>query len=176
MTVTAQATGTMTFNTATGFWTITPGIAGTGTSGTPNGGLATAYQANPGNPTGTTSATYVMMGLGGSWTLTPLMTGNVKLHIVGSINNSGANTSTVQLAYGTSSAPNNGAAASGTVVGNATSWISISGIETNGIPFCLSVIIRGLTVSTAYWFDAQLKSSSGTASILNLTVIAEEIW
>jgi hypothetical protein len=176
MTISAPAAGTITFNTTTGFWTITPGIAGTGT-GT-NSGLCTPYFGTPGNPSSyaTAANTWVMMGLGGVWTVTPAITGRVRLHLFGNLNITTNYTASVQLAYGTGAAPANAAAATGTVVGNKLQFTSITTLT--AIPFHLIAPVTGLTPGTAVWFDAQVQTNStlGTVSLTNLTAFAEEMW
>ena len=60
------------------------------------------------------------------------------------------------LTYGTGTAPNNGASATGTTVGNPLrSQVN----EYNDLP--VLGYITGLTPGTPYWFDLQVKSGSG---------------
>ena len=73
--------------------------------------------SNPTNPTGTTSSTaYVMMGLGSVLNLTPIYSGNIRITFNSGLSNSVAGDGTnLTLAYGTGTAPSNGASATGTV-------------------------------------------------------------
>jgi hypothetical protein len=119
-----------------------------------------------------------MAGLGGAWRFTPLQTGKVKIHVWGSVNNGTTGDGvTFQMAYGTGTAPVNGATASGTTTGSAMTWTAVTGVLTSGVPFCLESLIAGLTVDTPYWFDLQFESvTGGTSSFTNLTCTAEETW
>jgi hypothetical protein len=156
---------------ATGAGTVTSIVAGTGlTGGTITGSgtvalsLANAtLQAQPTNPTGTTSATGVMMGLGGTCKITPVYSGRVKIEFYSSAY-SGASTGHVDvtLKYGTGTAPANGAVITGTTVGT-----TILGTTANvGYPVPISTggIITGLTPGTAYWFDVVLAGNSTTTN------------
>ena len=129
-------------------------------------------------PAGTTStAAYVMLGLGSSWKLTPLNYGRVRLHINGQLaNNTTGDGINVIIAYGTGTAPVNGAAVTGTTAGINTIFTDLTGLLTNGAPFSKEVIITGLTLSTAYWFDLQFKAvTGGTASVINAEFVAQEL-
>ena len=71
-----------------------------------------------GVPTGTTSGTPVMMGLGASCKITPQSTGRVDFRIRGTFGNSAANiTGIVGFRFDTGTAPANGVAATGTSAG-----------------------------------------------------------
>lgn len=129
-------------------------------------------QTSPANPTGTTSATQVMMGLGSTCTLTPVYSTRIHLMFQGSLNNAvTAAGSTTQARFGTGTAPTNGAAATGTTVGNTV--ISAVNPAAYLVPFSAGGIITGLTVGTAYWFDLGLSGTSG-ASLTNLSFSAFE--
>jgi hypothetical protein len=119
-----------------------------------------------------------MQGLGGYWKITPLQTGRVAIKITGQmVNGTTADGVKIQMAYGTGTAPANAATVTGTVVGSALTWTAFTGLLAQGVPFHMYAIITGLTVGTAYWFDLQLADvTGGTASVLNLTAIAEEMW
>jgi hypothetical protein len=151
-------------NSSTGQLGVTPSVA-------TNFGTSAA-------PTGTTStAAYVMMGLGSSWKITPTTFTSVRATINGQMANSttgdGIN---IIVAYGTGTAPSNGASVTGTTVGINTIFTDLTGLLTNGAPFCKNVIITGLTPGTAYWIDIQCKAvTGGTASILNLEFSAQEL-
>lgn len=129
-------------------------------------------------PTGTSStAAYVMMGLGSTWKLTPKTYGVVRITISGQMKNATtADGINLIPAYGTSTAPINGASVTGTTVGINLIWTALTGLVTNGVPFCCDGIITGLSAGTAYWFDLQVKAvTGGTASVLNVTFTAQEI-
>jgi hypothetical protein len=80
------------------------------------------------------------------------------------------------MAYGTSGAPGNGAAVTGTAVGINTIFTDLTGLTSNGVPFAKNYIITGLVAGTAYWFDLQCKAvTGGTASVLNLEFTAQEL-
>lgn len=128
----------------------------------------------PADPTGTTSTTGVMMGLAGA--LTPTGTGKVRITLTGSyLQNTNADGGKFQLYYGTSTAPANAAALTGTTAGNIISW-NVTTAASARHAFCLTAIVSGLTLSTAYWFDVGLAAvTGGTASIKDLTLIVEEL-
>jgi len=129
-------------------------------------------------PTGV-GTTGAVMGLGGS--ITPLYTGTVLFMISGDITNgTGADGAKVQIYYGTGSASGNGTAcaSAGTTrnaVGQAVQQTPVVAAATK-IPFHVHAIVTGLTVGTAYWFDACLTAiTGGTASIGDVTASAAEL-
>jgi hypothetical protein len=138
--------------------------------------------AQLGNPTGTTSTTGVMMGLGGGSTpatFTPHGSGIVLILITGNMattaNNGGDQ---VQIRYGTSTAPGNGSALTGTAVGSKIATVMANGL--NQWFFSLNAIVGGggtpLVVGTKYWIDVGLSTLSGfTATINNVTISSVEL-
>ena len=131
------------------------------------------YQATPGNPTGNATGTNVMMGLAGA--ITPGISGKILILISGYLQNTSTGGANAQIAYGTGTAPVNGAAATGTLIGNnATNNPSVAA---TAIPFTCCAIVSGLTLGTAYWIDLQLArvAAIGTGSCGNLTVSIMEI-
>lgn len=148
-----------------------------------DGAAATVNKCAPSNPTGTTSTSYVMAGLGlagGSSTkfgFTPIAGGSGKVAFI--ISSFGSNTTnnqnTAQLpAYGTGTAPTNGAAATGTTTqasGSSTPALTNAG----GFYFSLGFmgVITGLTAGTAYWMDLQFNASANTANIANAVLL---VW
>jgi hypothetical protein len=128
-------------------------------------------QAQPANPTGTNSLTGLMMGLAGS--ITPTLTGRLMITISGDIsNNTGSDGGTVQIRYGTGSAPANADALTGNAIG--TLIRAIAGTVT--VPFSVQAVVTGLSVGTAYWLDLGLAAiTGGTASIFDVSVTAIEI-
>lgn len=132
-----------------------------------------AIQGAPGNPNGTTSATYVMCGLAISFT--PKMTGRVKIKIGMNMSNSLANDFTSAIiAFGTGAAPVNGAAATGSAVGFAPLFQAYAnGAQGPGMAFAL---ISALTLGTTYWVDLQQKIvTGGTGTLTSLYYEIEEI-
>jgi hypothetical protein len=125
------------------------------------------------SPTGTTSATLVMMGLAA--TITPAVSGKVFMTLSGSIANSATTGgAATRLCYGTGAAPANGAAVTGTQVGGTASR-GILGVTT-AVPVSLSFIVSTMTVGTTYWIDAALLAqTAGTASLQNVTISAFEL-
>jgi hypothetical protein len=133
-------------------------------------------QSSPGDPTGTTDTTGVMMGLAGS--VTPARSGKVLIIIDGDITNGTASMGgKIQIRYGTGTAPSNGAALTGTGVGGVCNWMNAGSNVNRGI-FSVQYIVSGLSVSTAYWIDLSLArtgATSSTTSIKNITITALEL-
>lgn len=136
-------------------------------------GTATSI-STPSDPTGTTDATGLMMGLAGS--ITPASTGRVLFTVNGTIFNptgigDGAK---AKLRYGTGTAPVNGGALVGTVVGAQVQYVTATTVAK--VPFALTGIATGLTLGTAVWIDLQLAAiTSGTATVSDVTITAVEI-
>lgn len=127
----------------------------------------------PGNPTGTTDTTGLMMGLAGA--ITP-RTGKIVVVISGNGANNTINDGfKVRIRYGTGTAPANGAALTGTAVG--TTAEGTNDIAANAkSPFTVVSVITGLTAGTAYWLDVQLAAvTGGTAAITEVNVAAWDI-
>jgi hypothetical protein len=138
---------------------------------------ATSVQAAPSNPTGTTSGAGVMMGMGGTCKITPASTGRVQVWFAGAHADTAASfTHTMNVRYGTGTAPSNGGALAGTVImtnNNVTTTIAAS---TGNIPgFTLGGIVNGMTIGTAYWLDMNLATGSGgTGSLSGVNCTAVE--
>jgi hypothetical protein len=159
-------------------------LDGTLTLGTPlthaNGGTGstalTVYQASPADPSTTTNTTGLMMGLAGA--ITPIGTGTIMISVSGDVdNNTLGDGAKVQIRYGTSTAPINGAAITGTAAGGLVNLLNPSiATETVGrFPFALNAIVTGLTPSTAYWIDLSLGAvTGGTARIRNISISVVE--
>lgn len=132
----------------------------------------------PSDPNAATSATYVMAGLGvagaNAWVLTPQSTGRILLVATG-VMTSGTtgSTCTVQLSFGTGSAPANAAAVTGTQQGGQVFITSLTGVLTQA--FALSTVLTGQALSTALWFDIAQKSSGGTLQLQKLTLVGIEL-
>lgn len=129
--------------------------------------------STPGNPAGTSSATFVMMGLAG--TITPTVTGRVLVVIRGDFTNDGAvGTATwFSVRAGTGAAPANGAATTGTTYGNdaAISTIVVNATES----VTLVALLTGLTINTAYWIDVAIKTAAGGTGFNRPTIVAVEV-
>jgi|SRR5882724_19597 len=156
----------------TGAFTLTNGITNS-TNAIGRAMNEATFSAGLTNPTGTTSTTGLMMGLGSTWKLTPVYSTRVVL----SINGSGACTVatgsfTIQPRFGTGTAPANAAALTGTTMGNAS--IGWSAVANSVTPFAWYFILTGLTAGTAYWFDVSLATSTGTSVLSSLTATAME--
>lgn len=128
------------------------------------------------SPTGTTSASSVMMGLG--LIATPIRSGNMLITGSGQMANATANDgATVQLYYGTGSAPVNGAAVSGTAIGVPQTHTSLTAADTDGWSFTVPVL--NLTPGTPYWIDVALKAPTGgaghTATVTGVNLAAVEL-
>jgi hypothetical protein len=112
----------------------------------------------------TTSTTAVMAGAG--LTFTPKKgSGIVKVALAAVVSNATASDGVkAQIAYGTGSAPAAGAAATGTAVGDASTFTSAAANAAGTIP--LTVVITGLTPGVTYWIDLQVAAvTGGTASV-----------
>lgn len=146
--------------------------------------VAAKLNSTPANPTTTTSAVGVMMGLGGVATITPSITGQISIQIAGDIDNTTGGASVLaQIRFGTGAAPANGAALTGTVLGaqpvytqsNATGLLGLSFTPGRGNFSLSGITISGLTIGTTYWIDISLATAGGgTARIRNITITANE--
>ena len=119
------------------------------------------------------SLTPVMAGLGVQ--ITPKASSRVSISIMGQMAQStSGDGSQVDCRYGTGTPPVNGAAASGTVVGQAQKFTAVAANHGGG--FSLGGIVTGLTPGTTYWFDLSQESvTGGTTSLTGLTVEAFEM-
>lgn len=134
-------------------------------------------QAQPSNPSGTTSSTGLMMGLNAS--ITPNKSGCIGMFIQGSVANTLlGNGAIIQMRYGTGTAPTNGAALTGTTIGaqsvmaNPSLTLLVPGIGTFGC----NGVVTGLTLGTTYWVDVSLaRLTGGTATITNVSVTLFEL-
>lgn len=132
------------------------------------------FQSSAFAPTGTTSGTAVMCGLGSGTAINPQVTGRVLLTMTGSVQNNTAGAGgQVQLRYGTGAAPANGAAATGTAtIPFQTAYVPIAG---SYAPLCLVAIITGLTLGTTYWLDATQRAvGGGTFNLSNVAIAVME--
>lgn len=127
-------------------------------------------QSTPANPFGTANTTGVMMGLAGS--ITPIKSGNVLILITGSLsNNTASDGAKGQIRYGTGAAPTNGAALTGTAVGNQPRALNNASTAALVTPVAFAAIVTGLTLGTAYWIDIALAAiTGGTATLSDVTM------
>lgn len=139
--------------------------------------------ASPADPTGTTSTTGVMMGLGAvvapnTASITPTVTGRVKATIVLNLTNSTATAgdgAKAQIRYGTGTAPANGAALTGTTIGSILTSVLERATANDLQGVTLVGVATGLTPGTAYWFDVSLAAIvGGTGLAKNVSVVLEE--
>jgi hypothetical protein len=123
-----------------------------------------SLQASVALPTATVSNPGAMMGLGASFHLTPAFSGRISLTICGYLSAAAAVEPSLQIYYGTGTAPANSASATGTSIGQPQlALLSSTALP----PFSKTVVITGLTVGTAYWFDLKLNSNNGTSVAVN---------
>lgn len=127
--------------------------------------LGASVQTGSLSPTGTTSTTGKMMGLGLTGaTITPATTGRVHFTIRGSFSNTVVTLTSVGLRFGTGTAPSNGAAPAGTQIGA----IAKGHVEATSafLPFTATGIATGLALGTPVWFDADLLVAAGSGTIV----------
>lgn len=129
------------------------------------------------NPTSTTSTTPVMMGLGTTLKITPTSSTRVKITLSFTVVSDKANGQVrFNLRQGTGTAPANAAAASGTAISSIQTFLAAVANQT-GVLAC-SVVVTGLTVGTAYWFDMAVNAanvSGAGAFVQQVDYIVEEI-
>lgn len=124
-------------------------------------------------PTGTASLTAVMMGVNGS--IVPTRGTKILIFASGQLSNDTINDgATVDLRFGTGTAPVNGAAVTGTLVGIAQTMTALIANDRSG--FCVMGKVTGLTVGVTYWLDLSLLAvTGGTASVTGVSVVAFEV-
>jgi hypothetical protein len=121
--------------------------------------------AAPVAPASTTA--YTMQGLAGA--ITPTRNGKMLVSISGTIvSSSGAINDGIryQISYGGGAAPVNGAAATGSQAGAVQSYtapVAVTAADVN-VPFCITAVIIGLSVGTAYWLDLIAESVTAGSS------------
>lgn len=132
-------------------------------------------EVNASNPSaGAGASAVVMMGLGSQCQLKPKFSTRAFVSFSFSGSAPSADSGAARLFYGTGTPPANGAAQTGTGVGNI---VEFTNAGTNVFPGELSAIITGLTPGTTYWFDLRLQNegASGTVSIDDVSFSAFEI-
>lgn len=169
--------GDGTWATPAGAGSVSSVTCGTGLSGgtiTTTGTCAlaltnAALQGSPANPTGTTSTTGKMMGIGATCKVTPVYSGRAIVQLQGGVSQTGGTSAGtgIQLRYGTGTIPSNGDAPSGTTVGSGPVFTTTNGLT---FPFSFGGVITGLSVGTQFWLDASLLNNAGqTATMTTLS-------
>lgn len=135
---------------------------------------STTVQAGVSAPTGTTSTTGVMMGMGGTCKVTPSSTGRVQVRFVGSTANTNVRQNTMNIRFGAGTAPTNGAALTGTTVMSKNVTTTIFAAN-SPVAFDVGGVLFGLSIGTAYWLDMNLATNNAadTASLgdTNCTIV-----
>jgi hypothetical protein len=140
--------------------------------------MALRKYISPTDPVGLTSESFLMFGLGSQVYITPMTTGNIKGHIKYIPYGVGAyGINQFKLVYGSGTAPENAAAATGTVIGSIDQGGSVEEIPYTPTPIVRDIIVTGLTLGVQYWFDIQCAKFSNNAivGIKNIEVILEEL-
>jgi hypothetical protein len=121
-----------------------------------------------------------MMGLAAGanpTVLTPATTGRVKVTFCGTLGNlTAAGGADLWIAYGTGTAPANGAASTGTTMTTlpVTAFQYLTGANIEA-PFCYIAEVGSLTLSTQYWFDVSLSAENFASAFVKVaSVIIEE--
>jgi hypothetical protein len=157
------------------------GITITGTCNITTSGTCTVAQSfttatlqvTPTAPTGTSSTSVVMMGLGSTCKITPVFSSRVKVLFIGvSTNSTSGQVTDMRVFFGTGSAPANGVAQTGTQVGTFVLGQAASlGFDTS---FTNGGLVTGLTPGVPVWFDIGMNVSGGTGSIVTVACTLEE--
>lgn len=156
---------TITYNAAGQLTTVTStAISATTINGkavSPGGSYAPAHvQQLASNPTGTSSTTFVQLGLAGS--ITPVTSGMLSFQFTGTVGQTGTPGDCIaEITYGTGTAPTNGAAQTGSVAGR---YNVVTPPATYTTSIMLQGFVTGLTLSTAYWFDVALAANTGATT------------
>jgi hypothetical protein len=130
-------------------------------------------QVTPTIPTGTSSTSVVMMGLGSTCKITPVFSSRVKVLFIGvSTNSTTGQVTDMRVFFGTGSAPANGVAQTGTQVGTFVLSQAASSGDNNS--FTNGGLVTGLTPGVPVWFDIGMNVSGGTGSIITVACTLEE--
>ena len=134
--------------------------------------------SQPAAPTGPTSTTMKMMGIGYANEFTPAFDGVALIAISGNLANATAGDGAqVQIYWGSGSAPANAATVIGTACGTAIQAVngSLTANVSNVFPFTAICVATGMKVGTPYWIDlAGAQVTGGTVTVSNITVMAAE--
>jgi len=130
-------------------------------------GTRAATLKNVASPTGPAStSSYTMQGLAAS--ITPAVSGNILITISGEIYGGSLTAAgdgiNYNIAYGTGTAPTNGAASTGTAPNSSTYYTNPTTVTSTdvSVPFSTTAVVTGLTLNTAYWVDLQAKAQIAT--------------
>jgi hypothetical protein len=133
----------------------------------------------PANPTNLTSSSYTMFGLGGTIKITPLKSRKIRLTLTffPTAVGTGSGMNNYKVAYGSGSAPANGAAATGTVVGGTYQGGGAIAVASTPPSIVRNIIVTGLVAGTQYWFDVQgAKNASYTSmGMSNIEATLQEL-
>jgi hypothetical protein len=128
------------------------------------------------DPPGTGSTTAVLMGIGSTFTITPVLTGRIAAIVGGTCANSGANGGLNITGYqGSGTPPANGAAAPAGTVWSITQHYFMTGArDVSG--FTVIGGATGLPLNVAHWFDiAVAATGGGTATVTDLQCLLWEL-
>lgn len=154
------------------------GLTLTGAAGSSSSALsalgAAAVQAasavfKPSNPAAVNSTSYLMLGTGSTCTYTPAGSGKVLVTITcGFYTATSASTAFIKGAFGTGTAPVNGAADTGSLIGVSQQYRAAS----NSVPIPLAITDRlSLTPATTYWFDLAAASDGTNAATVKAIIM-----
>ncbi len=118
------------------------------------------------------TSSYRMVGYPVS--ITPQITGNVKISFTTSIADATATDGcSIELFFGTGSAPHSGAGATGTLIGFAIP--ATSATASASVPLSINYAVTGLVLGTTYWIEPALETiTAGTCSVKGGLSIAQE--
>jgi hypothetical protein len=111
------------------------------------------------------------------FSFTPRFSGNFIVVIAGQVRDAtAADGVTIQLRFGTGTAPSTAAAATGTPAGAPIRFVSGVTSTTDTVGFCIPCLVKGLTVGTAAWFDLSLlQVTGGTVAIQDINIVIHEV-
>jgi len=143
---------------------LIPGSGGPAAAAMTFAPITNTGMAQPPNPAGTNSASYVMMGIGMSTLAATSVATRIWTLVVGNMGQTqpGAECDVV-LCYGTGMPPANGAPQTGTIAGRPARFIA----QTAGafVPFTLIAVVN-VTQNVPYWFDIAVRAVGGGAAIV----------
>ena len=121
-----------------------------------------------------TSTTGKMMGL--AVTATPAKSTRMKITASCDLAFGSGSTAGIDIRYGTGGTPPaNGTATTGTLIGSVITSDNPSGGSGLTVPLNQHGVVSGLTLGTTYWFDLNVKVSSGAVTPTNITLTDEEV-
>lgn len=136
--------------------------------------LPAETSASLANPSATIDTTGVMMGFGATVTIAPTTSGIIRAWVTGNAQNGTVGDRCgMVIRFGTGSAPANGAALTGSTIGQGV--VTTSTASGDSVGFSLVGRATGLTLGTTYWVDVALSSGGGgSASIANVSALVLE--